>query len=79
MTILMTGGDRPLAEPAVHAMCKCGAQLEWVACDNCDDGHMEHDCSGDNCSCLEPEGGVECNVCDGHGGLLVCPNCVPHE
>jgi len=79
MTILMTGGDRPLGEPVDRRVCKCGNDMEWRDCWNCEDGYSGHDCGEDCCCCLEPEDNVECDICDGEGGWLACPICTPEE
>lgn len=50
----------------------CGADVEWVACGNCDEGFSHHDCGEDTCCCLYPEDNVRCDICFGHGGWALC-------
>ena len=58
--------------------CKCGFELDWAECYNCDeDGYSYHDCGEDCCCCLNPENNVECDICDGNGGWWACPMCEP--
>jgi len=74
VTILMTGGDRPLGEP-LRKTCECGTELEWKECYNCEDGFSDHDCGEDCCCCLDPEPNVTCDICEGEGGWMACPLC----
>jgi hypothetical protein len=63
MTILMTGGDRPLGEYRV-----------WIDCWNCGgEGFSDHDCGEDCCCCAFPEDNVVCDICEGEGGWLGIP------
>ena len=59
--------------------CKCGEELEWVDCYNCDEGYSGHDCGEDTCCCADPEPNVVCDICHGEGGFLICPNTENHQ
>lgn len=79
MTILMTGGDRPLGDPVDDCkVCPCGTELEWQECTQClGEGVDGHDCGEDCCCCLDPEDNICCDICEGEGGWMGCPICRP--
>lgn len=52
----------------------CGDALDWEDCGQCEDGMSYHDCGEDCCACLYPEPNVTCDLCNGAGGWLYCPN-----
>lgn len=54
---------------------KCGAELEWMECYNCNEGFTHHDCGEDVCACLDPEDDVVCDICEGECGWYACPCC----
>lgn len=56
---------------------KCGDELSWRECYNCEDGFVDHDCGEDCCCCLDPEPNVECDICNGNTGWYVCTTCSP--
>jgi hypothetical protein len=59
-----------------YACAYCGGSVDWVDCENCDDGYTDHDCGEDCCCCLDPEPNVICDICDGKGGWYKClSNC----
>lgn len=67
-------------EPNVSLACrKCGGEMAWRDCYNCEDGFSDHDCGEDCCCCLHPEPNVTCDICDGEGGWLACPICTPED
>lgn len=55
--------------------CKCGNELTWRDCYNCDEGYSDHDCGEDCCCCLNPEPNVRCDICEGKGGWMACFLC----
>lgn len=57
---------------------KCGHTLLWRQCWNCEDGLAYHECGDDCCCCEDPEPNVECDICGGDGGWLICPNWENH-
>ena len=52
----------------------CEQELDWVRCDQCEDGMSYHDCGEDCCACLNPEPNVICDQCGGAGGWHWCYN-----
>lgn len=52
----------------------CGQDLEWMDCDQCEDGMSFHDCGEDCCACLYPENNVVCGQCGGAAGWHWCSN-----
>ena len=59
-----------------EARCKkCGSDVDWHECDQCEDGYSGHDCGEDTCCCRNPLPNVVCDVCDGKAGWYVCPGC----
>ena len=50
----------------------CGADADWIDCENCTDGVTGHDCGEDTCCCADPEDNVTCDICDGAEGWYVC-------
>jgi len=54
---------------------KCGSQVDWKECWNCDEGYTHHDCGEDTCCCLDPEPNVKCDICNGEGGWWTCISC----
>ena len=59
---------------------RCGGELTWCDCYECDaDGYVDHDCGDDTCCCLNPEPNVTCDICDGRRGWLQCYGCFPYE
>lgn len=68
------------AQPKIHTCEKCGWELSWRDCWNCDeDGFSDHDCGEDCCCCLHPEPNVRCDICNGESGWLACSMCYPEE
>ena len=65
--------DTPWGKEAVCA--KCGSDVMWEDCWNCEDGYSHHDCGEDTCCCLEPWPNVKCDICNGEGGWFVCIGC----
>lgn len=61
---------------------RCGGGVEWVRCDQCDDGMSYHDCGEDCCCCMYPLSNVPCDQCEGRGGWWFCTNsyeyCMAH-
>lgn len=53
----------------------CERELEWVECEQCEDGLSYHDCGDDCCACLYPEPNVSCGQCGGAGGWYWCAAC----
>ena len=62
-----------------HYCEKCGNEMAWVDCYNCEDGYSDHDCGEDCCCCLYPEPNVTCDVCEGEGGWYICVHCAKPE
>ena len=54
---------------------KCGSDVYWEDCWNCEEGYSHHDCGEDTCCCLDPQPNVECDICNGEGGWYVCLGC----
>lgn len=54
---------------------KCGGDVRWQECYDCEDGYSHHDCGEDTCCCLNPEPNVICNICNGEEGWWICDNC----
>ena len=54
---------------------KCGSDVMWQECDQCEEGYSYHDCGEDSCCCLDPLPNVVCDVCNGEGGWYVCLGC----
>lgn len=76
---LQTSGAPPYYEPDFHACKKCGNEMDWRECYNCEDGMSDHDCGEDCCCCLHPENNVRCDICKGKGGWYQCFACHPWE
>lgn len=77
-----TGESRePVMPDYDEAICpKCGREMDWEECWNCDEyGFSHHDCGEDSCCCLYPENNVVCDICDGKGGWYRCFHCHPEE
>lgn len=61
-----------------HKLCpRCSkdgpcCQIEWVHCDQCEDGYDGHDCGEDCCACACPEENLVCQVCYGKCGWWIC-------
>lgn len=51
---------------------RCGSTVDYVRCDQCEDGYDGHDCGDDCCCCADPEDNVVCQICRGHGGWYRC-------
>lgn len=66
------------AGPSTKICEEHGQELMWANCGNCNEGYTHHDCGEDCCNCLYPEDNVTCDICDGEGGFLVCPECSPN-
>jgi len=61
-----------------EAVCKkCGSDVYWEECWNCEDGYSHHDCGEDTCCCRDPYPNVKCDICNGEGGWFVCLSCDP--
>ena len=73
ITISVEYVDTPWGKEAVCK--KCGSDVAWVECENCDDGYSHHDCGEDTCCCLDPYPNVPCDICNGEGGWHICLNC----
>lgn len=58
---------------------KCGDDLVWRQCWNCDEGLSDHECGEDCCCCIDPAPNVVCDICHGEGGYYVCPNGKNHK
>lgn len=54
---------------------KCGSNLIWHECENCEDGFVGHECGEDVCCYLDPLPNVKCDECRGDGGWWVCLEC----
>ena len=54
---------------------KCGSNVYWQECWNCESGYSHHDCGEDTCCCADPQPNVKCDICNGKGGWWVCFNC----
>jgi len=54
---------------------KCGSDVMWQVCDQCEEGYSYHDCGEDSCCCLDLLPNVVCDVCNGEGGWYVCLGC----
>ena len=54
---------------------KCGGDVHWEDCYNCEDGYSHHDCGEDCCICRNPQLNIECDICNGEGGWFVCLSC----
>ena len=64
----MPWGEKPYCK-------KCGSDVMWQNCDQCEEGYSHHDCGEDSCCCLDPLPNVVCDVCNGEGGWYVCLGC----
>jgi len=73
MTVEVELIDTPYGQEAVCK--KCGCDVMWIDCWNCEDGFSYHDCGEDSCCCIDPEPNVECDICDGKGGWYECLGC----
>jgi hypothetical protein len=51
---------------------RCGSDVDFTECYNCEDGYSHHDCGEDCCCCLHPEPNVRCDICHGVGGWWEC-------
>src|ERR1041385_316790 len=51
---------------------RCGSDVTFEDCYNCEDGYSYHDCGEDCCCCIDPEPNVLCDICRGRGGWSVC-------
>lgn len=40
---------------------KCGSDVLWHECENCEEGYSGHDCGEDTCCCLDPLPNVVCD------------------
>jgi hypothetical protein len=58
---------------------KCGSDMHWQDCWDCEEGLSYHDCGEDICCCLNPTNNVTCDICNGKGGWLVCEVCIALE
>lgn len=61
---------------------RCGQDLDWQNCWNCEDGFLGSDCIDDLChgndECIHGDAGrIRCDVCKGDGGYFMCWNCRP--
>ena len=72
-------GAEVSAVPAPKGCEKCGWELSWRECWNCEEGFSYHDCGEDCCCCLNPENNVRCDICYGKGGWMMCDMCHPPE
>lgn len=66
-------------EPEFPACGKCGNEMDWRDCYNCEEGYSYHDCGEDCCCCLDPEPNVCCDICKGKEGWYQCFSCHPWE
>lgn len=71
MTILMTGGDRPLDYPDLPCCKTCGAELTWIECWKCG-GEAEFDLYEEDPLAYAPRQTETCDECGGVGGWLGC-------
>lgn len=51
---------------------RCGSDVFWVRCDECEDGFSHHDCGDDSCCCVLPIANMKCDTCQGEAGWFVC-------
>lgn len=67
-------------EPDYARTCTiCGCEMDWQQCWQCHGEGGFHDCGEDCCACIDPDDLNEsCDVCDGEGGCLCCPNASNH-
>lgn len=74
MTILMTGGDRPLGVDYEYppACVICGTELEWFECWQCL-GDGDFDLYEDDPLSYAPGQRECCDECGGSGGWMGCP------
>ena len=54
---------------------KCGGDVDWEECYNCEEGYSYHDCGEDCCACIDPQPNVICDICHGKGGWYRCYSC----
>ncbi len=54
---------------------RCGSDVLWQECEQCEEGYSYHDCGEDTCCCLDPQPNVVCDVCNGEGRWHVCLGC----
>jgi hypothetical protein len=54
---------------------KCGGDVDWIDCYDCENGYSHHDCGEDTCCCLDKSPNVVCDTCDGKGGWFRCYSC----
>ena len=67
------------SEPVYPVCKKCGNEMDWRDCYNCEEGYSYHDCGEDCCCCLDPEPNVRCDICEGKEGWHQCMHCHPWE
>lgn len=74
MTSATIVSDYPPGDGKEYDGCcaRCGSSVEYVRCEDCEDGFNGHDCGEDCCCCLHPEENVPCDTCRGHGGWYAC-------
>lgn len=80
MTILMTGGDKPLGGWDDRSCPHCGSCMDWADCwmIDCEEGY--YDLGEQDCINYDPGTYAKCQECDGNGGWWYCPNksCKPN-
>lgn len=54
---------------------KCGGDVDWEECNDCEEGYSYHDCGEDCCACLDPQPNVICDTCEGKSGWWRCYSC----
>ena len=58
---------------------KCGGDVHWEDCYNCEEGYSHHDCGEDCCACLNPLPNIPCDICNGEGGWWKCLSCASEQ
>lgn len=79
MTILMTGGDRPLGgydfDEEDDTCPECGTPMEWSPCHMIDCEEGNYDLYEEDPINYDPGTYAACSECDGEGGSWYCPKC----